>query len=78
MAFLPPMAVHGGGGVGGRNSSHPDYHLVDLKARHEASRFALGRKLYTAYRAIDVFRKKLIPISPGHAMQTTQCIHRYG
>jgi len=48
MAFLPPMAVHGGGGVGGRNSSHPDYHLVDLKARHEASWLALERKLYTA------------------------------
>ena len=25
-----------------------------------------------------VSRKKLIPISPGHAMQTTQCIHISG
>lgn len=47
MAFLPPMAVHGGGGVGGRNSSHPDL-LVDLKARYEASWLAFARKIYTA------------------------------
>ena len=42
------MAVHGGGGGGGRNSSRSDYHLVDLKAMHEASWLAFGRKLYTA------------------------------
>ena len=48
IAFLPPMAVRGAGGGAERNSSRPDYHLVDLKARHEASLLALGRKLYTA------------------------------
>ena len=50
IAFRPPMAVRacGAGGGAERNSSHPDYHLVDLKARHEASLLASGRKLYTA------------------------------
>lgn len=44
IAFLPPMAVRGAGGGAERNSSRPDYHLVDLKARHEASLLGLGRK----------------------------------
>ena len=44
MAFLHPMAVHGGGGVGGRNSSHPDYHLVDLKLSEARGLLARLRK----------------------------------